>query len=72
MTDLRFIGHACVELTDGSSTVLLDPFLAPNNPIATITGDQVDPTTILTSMLPVDSGPADAYWTAANLDLGFF
>ena len=54
MTDLRFIGHACVELTDGSATVLLDPFLAPNNPVATITGDQVDPTTILITHGHVD------------------
>ncbi len=45
--DIRFIGHATVELTDGSANILIDPFLAPNNPIATVTAEEVEPTHIL-------------------------
>ena len=47
MTDIRFLGHACLELTDGSARVLLDPFLSPHNPVATVTAEEVDPTLIL-------------------------
>ena len=28
--DIRFLGHACFELSDGSSRVLIDPFLSGN------------------------------------------
>jgi L-ascorbate metabolism protein UlaG (beta-lactamase superfamily) len=42
--DIRFIGHATFELSDGSTRVLIDPFLAPNNPAANVSGDDVDPT----------------------------
>jgi L-ascorbate metabolism protein UlaG (beta-lactamase superfamily) len=45
--DIRFIGQACFELSEGSARVLVDPFLAPNNPIATVSADEVDPTHIL-------------------------
>jgi L-ascorbate metabolism protein UlaG (beta-lactamase superfamily) len=45
--DIHFIGHATFELSDGSSRVLIDPFLAPNNPAATLSADDVDPTHIL-------------------------
>ena len=45
--DIRFLGHACFELTDGDASVLIDPFLKPNNPVATVTGEELDPTTIL-------------------------
>jgi L-ascorbate metabolism protein UlaG (beta-lactamase superfamily) len=45
--DIRFIGHATVELTEGSTNVLIDPFLAPNNPVATVTAEEVEPTHIL-------------------------
>ncbi|MFL5892173.1 MAG: metal-dependent hydrolase [Solirubrobacterales bacterium] len=45
--DIRYIGHATFELSDGSSRVLIDPFLAPNNPSAELSADDVDPTHIL-------------------------
>jgi len=45
--DVRYLGHATFELSDGSSRVLVDPFLAPNNPAATLSADDVDPTHIL-------------------------
>jgi L-ascorbate metabolism protein UlaG (beta-lactamase superfamily) len=45
--DIRWIGHATFELSDGQARVLIDPFLAPNNPAATVSADDVDPTHIL-------------------------
>lgn len=52
--DVRFFGHACFGLTDGESHVLIDPFLAPNNPVANVTGDEVNPDTILVTHGHVD------------------
>jgi L-ascorbate metabolism protein UlaG (beta-lactamase superfamily) len=43
--DIRFLGHACFELTDGDTRVLMDPFLT-GNPKAAATPDEVDPTHI--------------------------
>lgn len=54
MTDIRFLGHSCFELSDGESRVLIDPFLAPNNPQGAVTADDVDPTTILVTHGHVD------------------
>jgi L-ascorbate metabolism protein UlaG (beta-lactamase superfamily) len=45
--EIRFLGHACVELSDGSARLLLDPFLKPNNPSAPLTAEEVDPTHVL-------------------------
>ena len=42
--DIRFIGHATFELTEGDTRILIDPFLKGNNPVATIGADDVDPT----------------------------
>jgi L-ascorbate metabolism protein UlaG (beta-lactamase superfamily) len=44
--DLRFLGHAAVSLSDGGTTVLIDPFLS-GNPKAAASADEVDATTIL-------------------------
>ena len=46
MTDVRFLGHACFTLSDGDTTVLIDPFLT-GNPKAAIAADDVAATTIL-------------------------
>jgi L-ascorbate metabolism protein UlaG (beta-lactamase superfamily) len=54
MTDIRFLGHSCFELSDGDARVLIDPFLKPNNPQATLTAEEVDPTTILVTHAHVD------------------
>jgi L-ascorbate metabolism protein UlaG (beta-lactamase superfamily) len=45
--DIRYLGHATFELSDGDTRVLIDPFLAPYNPKATLTADEVDPTHIV-------------------------
>jgi L-ascorbate metabolism protein UlaG (beta-lactamase superfamily) len=44
--DLRFLGHAAFTLSDGDTTVLIDPFLT-GNPKAAVAAGDVNPTTIL-------------------------
>jgi L-ascorbate metabolism protein UlaG (beta-lactamase superfamily) len=44
--DVTFLGHACFTLSDGSTTVLIDPFLS-GNPKAAISADDVSASTIL-------------------------
>lgn len=44
--DIRFLGHAAFELTDGTTTVLIDPFLT-GNPKAAASADEVDADAIL-------------------------
>jgi L-ascorbate metabolism protein UlaG (beta-lactamase superfamily) len=46
--ELRFLGHAAFALTDGGTTVLVDPFLT-GNPRAAVGADEVEATTILLS-----------------------
>jgi L-ascorbate metabolism protein UlaG (beta-lactamase superfamily) len=46
--EVRFLGHACFSLSDGDTTVLIDPFLT-GNPKAAISADDVPATTILLS-----------------------
>ena len=43
--DIRFLGHACFELTDGDTRVLVDPFLT-GNPKAPVEASELDPTHI--------------------------
>ncbi len=45
--EIRFLGHATFELSAGDARVLVDPFLSPNNPAATVSADDVDPTHVL-------------------------
>jgi L-ascorbate metabolism protein UlaG (beta-lactamase superfamily) len=44
--EVRFLGHACFELSDGDTKILIDPFLS-GNPKATVAADDVNPTAIL-------------------------
>ncbi|MDX6671663.1 MAG: hypothetical protein QOI91_2026 [Solirubrobacteraceae bacterium] len=44
--DIRFLGHACFELRDGDTSLLIDPFLT-GNPKAAASADDLDPTAIL-------------------------
>jgi L-ascorbate metabolism protein UlaG (beta-lactamase superfamily) len=41
--DIRFLGHACFELTEGDTRVLVDPFLT-GNPKAAAQASEVEPT----------------------------
>jgi L-ascorbate metabolism protein UlaG (beta-lactamase superfamily) len=41
--EIRFLGHACFELADGDTRVLVDPFLT-GNPKAAVQAGDVDPT----------------------------
>src|SRR5215210_5064820 len=43
--DIRFLGHACFELTDGDTRVLVDPFLS-GNPKAAVEASELEPTHI--------------------------
>jgi L-ascorbate metabolism protein UlaG (beta-lactamase superfamily) len=52
--DIRFLGHATFELSEGDARILIDPFLAPNNPKATVSADDVDPTHVLLTHGHVD------------------
>jgi L-ascorbate metabolism protein UlaG (beta-lactamase superfamily) len=47
--EIKFHGQSCFELSDGEATVLTDPFLKPNNPVAVATADEVEPTHIALS-----------------------
>jgi L-ascorbate metabolism protein UlaG (beta-lactamase superfamily) len=44
--EIRFLGHSAFELTDGDTTVLIDPFLT-GNPKAAATADEVSADAIL-------------------------
>jgi len=44
---IKYHGHSCFEITDGQATILLDPFLKPNNPAAVHTAEEVDATHVL-------------------------
>ena len=43
--DIRFLGHAAVELTSGDVNVLIDPFIT-GNPKATVEASELEPTHI--------------------------
>ena len=51
--DIRFLGHACFELSDGDTSVLIDPFLT-GNPKAATNADELSHTTILLTHGHVD------------------
>jgi L-ascorbate metabolism protein UlaG (beta-lactamase superfamily) len=53
--DIRFLAHSAVELIDGETRILMDPFLT-GNPKATVSADEIEPTHIL-----LTHGHADHY-----------
>ncbi len=52
--EIKFHGQSCFELSGGETTVLVDPFLKPNNPSAVATAEEVEPTHIAISHGHVD------------------
>lgn len=52
--EINYIGHSTVELVEGETRILIDPFLKPNNPTAQVTADEVDPTHVLLTHAHVD------------------
>jgi L-ascorbate metabolism protein UlaG (beta-lactamase superfamily) len=51
--DIRFLGHAAFELSDGGTSVLIDPFLT-GNPKAAVAADELAPQAILLTHGHVD------------------
>jgi L-ascorbate metabolism protein UlaG (beta-lactamase superfamily) len=47
--EIKFHGQSCFELSDGETTVLTDPFLKPNNPVADVSAEEVEPTHVVLS-----------------------
>jgi L-ascorbate metabolism protein UlaG (beta-lactamase superfamily) len=47
--EIKFHGQSCFELSEGETTVLVDPFLKPSNPVAVATAAEVEPTHIAIS-----------------------
>ncbi len=45
--EIRYHGHSCFELTEGDHTVVVDPFLKPNNPVADATNEDIEATHVL-------------------------
>jgi L-ascorbate metabolism protein UlaG (beta-lactamase superfamily) len=43
--EIRFLGHACFELSEGDTRVLIDPFIS-GNPVAAVEASELDPTHI--------------------------
>jgi L-ascorbate metabolism protein UlaG (beta-lactamase superfamily) len=57
--EINYIGHSTVELVDGDTRILIDPFLKPNNPAAELTAEDVNPTHVLMTHAHADHS-ADA------------
>jgi L-ascorbate metabolism protein UlaG (beta-lactamase superfamily) len=53
--DIRFLAHSAVELIEGETRILMDPFIT-GNPKATVSADDLEPTHIL-----LTHGHADHY-----------
>ncbi len=47
--EIKFHGHSCFELSEGETTVLVDPFLKPNNPAAVASAEEVEATHVVIS-----------------------
>jgi L-ascorbate metabolism protein UlaG (beta-lactamase superfamily) len=59
--DIRFLGHACFELTDGNTRVLVDPFLT-GNPKGAADPAELEPTHIF-----LTHGHADHYGDVVDI-----
>ncbi len=45
--DINYIGHSTFEIVEGDTRLLIDPFLAPNNPAAKVSADDLEPTHVV-------------------------
>lgn len=52
--EINYLGHSTVELVDGDTRVLIDPFLKPNNPAALLTAEEVNPTHVFMTHAHLD------------------
>ena len=52
--EINYIGHSTVELVDGDTRVLIDPFLKPHNPAAKLTADEINPTHVFMTHAHLD------------------
>jgi L-ascorbate metabolism protein UlaG (beta-lactamase superfamily) len=59
--DIRFLGHAAFELSEGDTRILIDPFLT-GNPKAAAKADELDPTHIF-----LTHGHADHYGDVVDI-----
>jgi L-ascorbate metabolism protein UlaG (beta-lactamase superfamily) len=59
--DIRFLGHACFELTDGDTRILVDPFLT-GNPKGAVDASDLEPTHIF-----LTHGHADHYGDVVDI-----
>lgn len=64
---LTFHGHACFELASNGTSLLIDPFLAPYNPVAKATAGDVSPKHVVVTHGHVDH-VASAVEVAKNAD----
>ena len=63
MPDLRFLGHAAVQLTGGGADVVIDPFLT-GNPKAAVAAADLEPDVILVTHGPPASPTVSGKKTA--------
>ena len=59
--DIRFLGQSAVELTEGDTRILVDPFLT-GNPKATVAADELEPTHLF-----LTHGHADHYGDTVDI-----
>ncbi len=59
--DIRYLGHSAFELTEGGTTVLIDPFLT-GNPMAAATADEVSP-----DLIALTHGHQDHFGDAVDI-----
>jgi L-ascorbate metabolism protein UlaG (beta-lactamase superfamily) len=59
--EIRFLAHSAVELVDGDTRILVDPFIS-GNPKATVSADELEPTQIL-----LTHGHADHYGDVVDI-----